>query len=107
MSAGAGAGIVAEVAHAGALPDRPVGQSDPEQLHASVRASPRVVAIVAAMRTPPSHRACWVAIRIGSESGRWFRRDFGFSLAFCVEETMGRERRERQPALYPYMPCRG
>lgn len=48
-------GIVTQISHAGALPDRPVGQPDPEQLDPAVRASPGVVPIVAAMRTLPSH----------------------------------------------------
>jgi hypothetical protein len=48
-------GVVAQIAHTGALPDRPVSQPDPEKLDPAVRARPRVVPIVAAMRAPPSH----------------------------------------------------
>lgn len=46
---------MAEIAHTGALPD-PVGQPDPEKLDPAVRAGPRVMPIVTAMRAPPSHR---------------------------------------------------
>ena len=51
----AGSGVVCQVAHTGALPDRPVSQPDPEELDPPVRAGPRVVSIVAAMRAPTSH----------------------------------------------------
>ena len=46
-----------EITHAGTLSDRPVGQSDPEELDPAVRARPRVVPIVAAMRASPGHAA--------------------------------------------------
>ena len=51
----AGAGVMREIPHAGALPDRSVRQSDAEELDPSVRASSQIVAVVAAMRTPSRH----------------------------------------------------
>lgn len=48
-------GIVGEIAHTSALPDGAIGQANAEELDPSVGARPRVVAIVAAMRAPPSH----------------------------------------------------
>lgn len=51
----AGAGVMREIPHAGALPDRSVRQSDAEELDPSFRASSRIVAVVAAMRTPSRH----------------------------------------------------
>lgn len=48
-------GIVGEITHTSALPDGAIGQANAEELDPSVGARPRVVAIVAAMRAPPSH----------------------------------------------------
>lgn len=53
--AGAGSRVVGEVPHAGALPDGPIGEAHPEELHPAVGASPRVVPVVAAVRAPPRH----------------------------------------------------
>lgn len=47
--------IVGQVTHTSTLPDRPIRQSNAEQLHPSVGAGPGVVAVVAAMRAPPRH----------------------------------------------------
>ena len=50
-----GSGVVGQVPHTGTLPERPVDQSDPEELDPPVRAGPRVVPIVAAVRATPRH----------------------------------------------------
>lgn len=54
-SAAVTGGIVGQVTHTSTLPDRPIRQSNAEELHPSVRASPGVVAVVAAMRAPSRH----------------------------------------------------
>lgn len=44
-----------QVTHTSTLPDRPISQSDPKKLHPSIRARPRIMPVVAAMRAPPRH----------------------------------------------------
>lgn len=69
----AGPSVVAEIAHTRAFPNRPVGQSDPEELHTSVRTRPWVVPIMAAMRAPPSHGfRVFEAPETGFESESYF-----------------------------------
>lgn len=55
MVTGVQPGVVAEIAHAGTLPDQPIGQTDPEELDPAVGAGPGIVAVVAAMRAAASH----------------------------------------------------
>lgn len=50
----AAAHIMGQVTHTSALPN-PISQSDPKQLHPSIRTRTRIVPVVAAMRAPPRH----------------------------------------------------
>lgn len=48
-------GVMAEIAHAGTLPNGSISEPHSEQLHPPIRARPRVMAVVAAMGAPPRH----------------------------------------------------
>ena len=60
-------GELAQVTHAGALPNQPVSQPDSEKLDPSVRAGPSVVPVVATMRAATSHFFKAGYVRFGSD----------------------------------------
>lgn len=55
---------MAEIPHTRTLTDRAIGQSDSEEFDPAIRAGPRIVAVVAAMRAPPRHFGSGLANRI-------------------------------------------